>query len=108
PASERSRQFRVDPESRHGGNTGPGGGWRAVESRRGAGPAHANDLARLRARAPFQYLLRAVENRMKLRIHGNSLRLRLNRTEVAELAQSGRVENALEFGQRSKLIYSVE
>jgi len=45
---------------------------------------------------------------MKLRIHGNSLRLRLNRTEVAELAQNGRVENALEFGQRAKLIYSVE
>ena len=45
---------------------------------------------------------------MKLRIHGNSLRLRLSRAEVAQLAETGRVENASECGPRAKLTYSLE
>jgi len=45
---------------------------------------------------------------MKLRIHENSIRLRLNRSEVAQLAEVGRVENAVEFGTNGKLSYSVE
>jgi len=35
---------------------------------------------------------------MKLRIRGNSIRLRLTRTEVARFAENGRVEDAVEFG----------
>jgi hypothetical protein len=35
---------------------------------------------------------------MKLRIQGNSLRLRLSAQEVAQFAQTGRVEEAVIFG----------
>jgi hypothetical protein len=35
---------------------------------------------------------------MKLRIRGNSLRLRLSRGEVTELAERGRVDDAIVFG----------
>lgn len=35
---------------------------------------------------------------MKWRIRGNSLRLRLSRSEVARFAEVGRVEDAVEFG----------
>ena len=35
---------------------------------------------------------------MKWRISGNSLRLRLTRSEVARFGQVGRVEDAIEFG----------
>ena len=35
---------------------------------------------------------------MKLRIKGNSVRLRLTQREVAELAATGRVEDRIEFG----------
>lgn len=41
---------------------------------------------------------------MKLRIRGNSLRLRLSQSEVTQLAQRGRVEDAIAFGP-SKLTY---
>lgn len=41
---------------------------------------------------------------MKLRIRGNSLRLRLSQREVTELAQQGRVEDAISFGP-AKLTY---
>lgn len=41
---------------------------------------------------------------MKLRIRGNSLRLRLSQREVAQLSQEGRVEDAISFGP-SKLTY---
>jgi hypothetical protein len=41
---------------------------------------------------------------MKLRIRGNSLRLRLSRSEVAQLTRDGRVEDAISFGP-SKLTY---
>jgi hypothetical protein len=36
---------------------------------------------------------------MKLRIRGNSLRLRLTQTEVAELVYTGRLENRTQLGQ---------
>ena len=41
---------------------------------------------------------------MKLRIRGNSLRLRLSQSEVTQLAQQGRVEDAIAFGP-AKLTY---
>jgi 3-methyladenine DNA glycosylase Mpg len=41
---------------------------------------------------------------MKLRIRGNSLRLRLSQKEVAQLGEQGRVEDAISFGP-SKLTY---
>ena len=43
---------------------------------------------------------------MKLRIRGNSLRLRLSRGEVTTLAEKGRVEDAIAFGP-SKLTYAL-
>ena len=38
---------------------------------------------------------------MKWRIRGNSLRLRLSRSEVARFGEVGRVEDAVEFGTES-------
>jgi hypothetical protein len=35
---------------------------------------------------------------MKLRIRGNSLRLRLTKTEVARFAETGAIEDMIEFG----------
>src|SRR6266849_1718423 len=40
---------------------------------------------------------------MKLRIRGNSLRLRLTQTEVAELVRAGRVEDRTQLGQDATL-----
>ena len=37
---------------------------------------------------------------MKLRIRGNSLRLRLTRTEIAELVATGIVENQVQLGEQ--------
>ena len=45
---------------------------------------------------------------MKLRLHSNSVRLRLSRPEVAELGESGRVEENVEFAPDRALRYSVE
>ncbi|MGH9604085.1 MAG: DUF7009 family protein [Terracidiphilus sp.] len=47
---------------------------------------------------------------MKLRIKGNSLRLRVTRPELDRLADSGRVEESIHFAadERSKLIYALE
>ncbi len=45
---------------------------------------------------------------MKLRIQGNSLRLRLTQPEVSELAGQGRVESRIEFAPRHSLTYAVE
>ncbi|WP_337176601.1 hypothetical protein [Paludisphaera sp.] len=47
---------------------------------------------------------------MKLRLKGNSIRLRLDREDLAKLAGSGRVEDALRFGpgDGSAFIYAVE
>jgi hypothetical protein len=44
---------------------------------------------------------------MKLRIRGNSIRLRLLKTEVAELAEKGSVSESVEFGPDNELRYSV-
>ena len=45
---------------------------------------------------------------MKLRMKGDSLRLRLTRGEVAQLAQSGRVEEEVHISPRGLLIYRVQ
>jgi hypothetical protein len=45
---------------------------------------------------------------MKLRLHGNSLRLRLNQAEVAQFSKTGYVEEAIEFGPGVCLSYILE
>ncbi|MCU1258470.1 MAG: hypothetical protein JWO80_1355 [Bryobacterales bacterium] len=45
---------------------------------------------------------------MKLRMRSNSLRLRLTRSEVAQLAEQGSVEERIEFVNDSALIYELE
>jgi len=45
---------------------------------------------------------------MKLRIHANSLRLRLSRSEVEQLQQTGICTESLRFGSGSQLDYSLE
>jgi hypothetical protein len=45
---------------------------------------------------------------MKLRIQGNSLRLRLTRNEVAQLHDCGRIESSIEFGPGHTLAYALE
>lgn len=45
---------------------------------------------------------------MKLRVRGNSLRLRLSRSEVETFDQVGRVEEAVRFGPGAQLVYAVE
>ena len=47
---------------------------------------------------------------MKLRIHDNSIRLRLTRSEVARFSTEGRIEAALKFGPDAsqRLAYSLE
>ena len=46
---------------------------------------------------------------MKLRIRGNSLRVRLTRSEVDDLAQGGRVEDAIAFGPgpSERIVYAI-
>jgi len=45
---------------------------------------------------------------MKLRIHGNSLRLRLTRSEVARFAVEGRIEETIEFAPDIRFTYTLE
>ena len=45
---------------------------------------------------------------MKLRIKGNSLRLRLTRGDVAELKESGQVFETVTFGSGNNFIYKIE
>jgi uncharacterized protein DUF7009 len=45
---------------------------------------------------------------MKLRIQGNSLRLRLTQKEVAQLRDRNRVESSIEFGPGRTLVYNLE
>ena len=47
---------------------------------------------------------------MKLRVKNNSIRLRLTQTEVSLLVETGRVEEAIEFGLEpdDKFIYALE
>jgi len=44
---------------------------------------------------------------MKLRINGNSIRLRLSRSEVAHFEATGHIEDAVEFGPLSKFSYGI-
>jgi len=44
---------------------------------------------------------------MKLRIKGNSLRLRLTRSEVARLGEAGRVEETINFSPHQSLVYEL-
>lgn len=44
---------------------------------------------------------------MKLRIRGSSIRLRLSQGEVARLAETGRVDDAIVFGPARQLSYSL-
>ncbi len=45
---------------------------------------------------------------MKIRIKGNSLRLRLVKSEVRQLAEEGAVYETIEFAPGQALVYSVE
>jgi hypothetical protein len=45
---------------------------------------------------------------VKLRIHKNELRLRLNQAEVAQFSKTGFIEEAIEFGQGARLAFSLE
>jgi hypothetical protein len=45
---------------------------------------------------------------MKLRIHGNALRLRLNQSEVAQFSKTGFLEDAIEFSPGVGLTYALE
>lgn len=45
---------------------------------------------------------------MKLRLNGNSLRLRLTRSEVMQLCEAGTVERSVDFGLGTVLIYRVQ
>lgn len=46
---------------------------------------------------------------MKLRLRGNTLRLRLTRAEVDRLgSNAGRVEESVRFGPTASLLYSIE
>ena len=45
---------------------------------------------------------------MKLRIHGNALRLRLNQSEVAQFSKTGWLEEAVEFAPGASFTYALE
>lgn len=45
---------------------------------------------------------------MKLRISGNSLRLRLNQAEVSQFSKTGFVEDCVEFPHGASLAYALE
>jgi hypothetical protein len=45
---------------------------------------------------------------VKLRIHENELRLRLNQAEVAQFSKTGFIEEAIEFGPGARLTFSLE
>jgi len=45
---------------------------------------------------------------MKLRIHGNALRLRLNQAEVGQFSKTGWLEEAIEFAPGATLAFSIE
>lgn len=45
---------------------------------------------------------------MKLRIRGNSLRLRLTRSEVDQFALTGRFADQISFGGEQSLVYAIE
>src|SRR5688572_31773850 len=45
---------------------------------------------------------------MKLRIRGNSLRLRVSKTELAKLAETGKAEDTVRFSSELGLRYGIE
>jgi hypothetical protein len=45
---------------------------------------------------------------MKLRIRGNSLRLRVSRTELTKLAEQGSAEDSIRFAPGAELRYGIE
>jgi Family of unknown function (DUF7009) len=45
---------------------------------------------------------------MKLRIHGNSLRLRLNQSEVAQFSKTGFIEDSIQFAPGASFAYALE
>lgn len=45
---------------------------------------------------------------MKLRLHGNSLRLRLNQADVAQFSKTGYVEETIAFGPAACFSYILE
>lgn len=45
---------------------------------------------------------------MKLRIRGNTLRLRLTRSEIDEFAATGRFADTISFGGEHSLVYAIE
>jgi len=45
---------------------------------------------------------------MKLRIHENSLRLRLNQAEVAQFSKTGFVEDSIQFAPGTRFTYTIE
>lgn len=45
---------------------------------------------------------------MKLRIQGNSLRLRLNQSEVAQFSKTGFVEDSIQFSPGASFAYALE
>jgi len=45
---------------------------------------------------------------MKLRIRGNSLRLRVSKTELATIAETGKVEDTVRFSSEQSLRYGIE
>jgi hypothetical protein len=45
---------------------------------------------------------------MKLRIQGNSLRLRLSQSEVAQFSKTGFVEDSIQFAPGASLSYTIE
>jgi hypothetical protein len=45
---------------------------------------------------------------MKLRIQGNSLRLRLTQKDVAQLCEWGRIESCIEFSPGHDLVYALQ
>ena len=44
---------------------------------------------------------------MKLRIRGNSIRIRVSQTELASIAADGSVEEAIQFGPAQRLVYGL-
>ena len=44
---------------------------------------------------------------MKLRIHGNAIRLRLSRTDVARFSESGYIVESVDFGPMGKFNYAL-
>ena len=45
---------------------------------------------------------------MKLRIRGNSLTLRVSKTELAKLAEAGKIEDTIPFSSEQSLRYGIE